>query len=44
MVARFAATLKAHGVRKGDRVAGYMPNCVEAIVAMLAAASMGMQS
>lgn len=41
-VARFAATLKAHGVKKGDRVTGYLPNCIETVVAMLAVSSMGM--
>lgn len=40
-VARAAAGLKALGVRPGDRVAGYMPNIPETIVAMLAAASLG---
>jgi len=40
-VARLAAALKKAGVEKGDRVAGFMPNMPETIVAMLAAASMG---
>ncbi len=40
-VAAVAAGLRAAGVDKGDRVAGYLPNCPEAIVAMLAAASIG---
>ncbi|MDX1506792.1 MAG: AMP-binding protein, partial [Woeseiaceae bacterium] len=40
-VARAAAGLAAAGVDKGDRVAGYMPNCPETVVAMLAAASIG---
>eukprot|EP01134_Creolimax_fragrantissima_P004677 CFRG4677T1 len=40
-VAYFAASLKSHGIVKGDRVAGYIPNCVEAVVAMLATASIG---
>ncbi len=40
-VARVAAALKASGVTAGDRVVGFMPNMPEAIVAMLAATSMG---
>ncbi len=40
-VAAIAAGLAEAGVRAGDRVAGYLPNCPEAIVAMLAAASLG---
>ena len=40
-VARVAAALKACGVTAGDRVVGFMPNMPEAIVAMLAATSMG---
>lgn len=36
-----AATLRASGVRPGDSVAGYLPNICEAVVAMLAAASVG---
>jgi len=40
-VAGVAAGLLAAGVLKGDRVAGYLPNCPEAIIAMLAAASIG---
>ncbi len=40
-VAATAAGLRAAGVVAGDRVAGYLPNCPEAIVAMLAAASCG---
>jgi acetoacetyl-CoA synthetase len=40
-VARFAAALRAMGVVKGDRVAAWMPNMPETIVAMLAAASLG---
>ncbi len=41
MVARVAVSLRASGVQKGDRVAGFLPNCPEAIVAMLATASIG---
>ncbi len=40
-VARTAAALRASGVAAGDRVAGYLPNVPEAIVAALAAASIG---
>jgi len=40
-VARFAAFLRASGVVAGDRVAGFIPNVPEAVVAMLAAASIG---
>ncbi len=40
-VSAVAAGLRAAGVGKGDRVAGYLPNCPEAIIAMLAAASIG---
>ena len=40
-VARVAAALRAHGVRRGDRVAGFMPNVPETVIAMLAATSIG---
>jgi acetoacetyl-CoA synthetase len=40
-VARTAAALRAAGVGVGDRVAGYLPNIPEAVVAMLAASSLG---
>ncbi|MBS0319294.1 MAG: acetoacetate--CoA ligase [Proteobacteria bacterium] len=40
-VARFAQALKAAGVKAGDRVAAYMPNLPETIVAMLGTASQG---
>jgi acetoacetyl-CoA synthetase len=36
-----AATLAGAGVGLGDRVAGYLPNCAEAVVAFLATASLG---
>src|SRR6201997_246918 len=36
-----AAALRAAGVEKGDRVAGYLPNCVETVVVFLASASIG---
>ena len=38
---RCAQLLKAAGVTAGDRVAAYMPNCPETVIAMLAAASLG---
>lgn len=40
-VAKLAAALKAEGVVAGDRVAGFMPNIIETVVAMLAATSLG---
>jgi len=40
-VARFAAALRALGVGPGDRIAAWLPNMPETIVAMLAAASIG---
>jgi len=40
-VAAIAAALRAEGVQRGDRVAGYLPNCPETIIAMLATASIG---
>ena len=40
-VAQVAGALSAMGVQTGDRVAGFMPNMPETIVAMLAAASIG---
>ncbi|MGH8442635.1 MAG: AMP-binding protein, partial [Nevskiaceae bacterium] len=36
-----AAALKADGVGPGDRVAGFLPNTLEALIAMLATASLG---
>jgi len=41
LVAEVAAGLRSSGVVKGDRVAGFLPNCPEAIIAMLAASSIG---
>ncbi len=38
---RLASTLRKMGVRSGDRVAAYMPNSPETIVALLAVASIG---
>jgi acetoacetyl-CoA synthetase len=40
-VARTAAALRSAGVEKGDRVAGYMPNLPETVIAMLATSSIG---
>jgi len=40
-VAALALHLKAQGVRPGDRVAAYLPNIPETIVAFLATASLG---
>ncbi len=40
-VTHIAAFLKENGVVKGDRIVGYLPNIPEAVVAFLAAASLG---
>ncbi|KAI0209074.1 Acetoacetyl-CoA synthetase [Lamellibrachia satsuma] len=40
-VAKFAAAMRKAGIKQGDRVVGYLPNCLEAVEAMLAAASIG---
>ena len=40
-VAAIAAALQARGIEPGDRVAGFMPNVTETVVAMLAATSLG---
>jgi acetoacetyl-CoA synthetase len=40
-VAGFAAALRSAGVVSGDRVAGYLPNMPEAIIAALGAAAVG---
>ena len=40
-VSQCAQALVAVGVTSGDRIAAYMPNCPETVVAMLAAASLG---
>ena len=39
--ARIAAALKAQGITAGDRVAAYLPNLPESIIAMLGATSLG---
>lgn len=38
---RFAKTLRALGIREGDRVVGYLPNVPEAVVAFLGTALLG---
>jgi acetoacetyl-CoA synthetase len=40
-VGRLAESLRSLGLKPGDRVAAYMPNKIETIVAMLASASIG---
>jgi acetoacetyl-CoA synthetase len=40
-VARTAGALRTAGVQAGDRVAGYLPNLPETVIAMLAATSLG---
>ncbi len=40
-VARVSKSLKEMGVQAGDRVAGFMPNMPQTIIAMLAATSLG---
>jgi acetoacetyl-CoA synthetase len=40
-VRALAAALKADGVGPGDRVAGFLPNTLEPVIAMLATASLG---
>ncbi|MFN8650433.1 MAG: acetoacetate--CoA ligase [Gemmatimonadales bacterium] len=40
-VARWQAALRREGVTVGDRVAGLLPNCPEAVIAMLATTSLG---
>jgi acetoacetyl-CoA synthetase len=39
--AQVAAALRGEGVRPGDRVAAFLPNMPEAVIAMLAATSLG---
>ena len=41
LVARTAQAMKDAGVSSGDRVAGFIPNLPEAVIAMLAASSLG---
>lgn len=40
-VARVAKSLRELGIQPGDRVVGFMPNMPQAVIAMLAATSMG---
>ena len=40
-VAKLASALKKQGIKKGDRVCGFLPNIPETIIAMLASASIG---
>ena len=41
LVARMAKSFREMGIKAGDRVTGFMPNMIEAIVSMLAATSLG---
>ena len=41
MTSRVSAALAAHGIEAGDRIAAYMPNMPETIVAMLGATARG---
>jgi acetoacetyl-CoA synthetase len=40
-VARLAGSLRDMGIQSGDRIAGFMPNMIETVVAMLAVTSIG---
>ena len=40
-MARLAKSLREAGVVAGDRVAGYVPNMMQPVIAMLATASIG---
>ncbi|HAK52859.1 MAG TPA: acetoacetate--CoA ligase, partial [Gammaproteobacteria bacterium] len=40
-VEKLAHAMRNHGITKGDRVAGFMPNVIETVVAMLATSSIG---
>ncbi len=40
-VGQLANAMRDFGIEEGDRVAGFMPNCPEAIIAMLATTSLG---
>ena len=40
-VARFARALSQSGIQQGDRVAGYLPNIPETVIAMLGSAAIG---
>ncbi len=40
-VARLAASLREAGIQPGDRIAGFVPNMIETVIAMLATTSLG---
>ena len=40
-VGQLAGWMRQQGIQPGDRIAGFMPNCIETVVAMLATASLG---
>ncbi|GLI33084.1 acetoacetate--CoA ligase [Desulforhabdus amnigena] len=40
-VARLACSLRTVGIKPGDRIAGFMPNMIETVIAMLASTSIG---
>ena len=40
-VSRLAGWMRAQNIQPGDRIAGFMPNCIETAVAMLATTSLG---
>ncbi|CAG8592269.1 13841_t:CDS:2 [Cetraspora pellucida] len=40
-VKRMVVAMRSAGVRKGDRISAYISNCPEAVIAMLASASIG---
>ncbi len=40
-VSKFSQALRAEGIKKGDRVCGYMPNMIETVIAMLGTAAIG---
>src|SRR5204863_1042545 len=41
LASRVTAALAAHGVSRGDRIAAYLPNLPETIIAMLGATALG---
>ena len=40
-VERLAVAMRQHGIQPGDRIAGFMPNIIETVVATLATTSLG---
>ena len=40
-VAQLSSALRQHGISPGDRIAGFMPNVIDTVVAMLATTSLG---